>query len=394
MTAVLESTSSASQAAAPFQVIVAREALQTALGHVMATVAAKTTLPVLSTVRLDLVTGGVRLTTTDLSTTTVVVVPADHAGVAASVLAPARKLYEVVSNMPPGALVLSRTSRGSFQVVMGKTKIVLAAQSNVDEFPQVAPVTGVTRTLLASFIQRLADRVAFAASTEESRPILNGVLLEPKGDTIRAVGTNGHRLAVCSAPFTDANPQAEAFPALIVPPAFLAQVRRVFAPEESVTLTANSAGFQLSLVGATASLTTRLIEGPYPDYERVFPTTTNEATFDVAAFIAAIKRVRTVSTDSTHKVTLTFEKNMVRFGGNSADIGEASDELPVHYTGDLFRIGFNAQYLVEVLGKLGGSDEARIAFSTPERATELTALTPLADGATLRLILMPARIID
>ena len=235
-------------------------------------------------------------------------------------------------------------------------------------------------------LQKLIGHTAFAASTEESRPILNGVLWEMRSNLMRMVATNGHRLAKMEVPVRGGQ-KAE----LIIPPKALEQIRRLFPAEEELEVAQgeNHLGFRSPFT----SVFTRLIEGPYPGYEQVIPKDNDKyAILDRAAFTGALKRMSVVASDQTHRIRLSFNAGMLKFSVSTPDLGEAQDELPVRYEGDPLDIGFNAAYLLEILRYMP-TEEVRMTFRAPERASTLEPEGWSESGKYLCL-LMPLRLVD
>jgi DNA polymerase-3 subunit beta len=237
-------------------------------------------------------------------------------------------------------------------------------------------------------LQKLIGHTAFAVSLEESRPILNGVLWELRADAMRMVATNGHRLAKMELP-TSGSTSAPA--ELIVPPKALDQVRRLFPAEEELEIARgdNHLGFRSPFT----AVFTRLIEGPYPNYEQVIPRDNDRiAIADKAALMSALKRMSVIASDQTHRIRLSFNTGMLKFSVQTPDLGEAQDELPVRYTGDQLDIGFNATYLLEILRYIP-TDEVRLTLKAPERAATVEPEN-WSDPATYLCLVMPLRLVD
>ena len=237
-------------------------------------------------------------------------------------------------------------------------------------------------------LQKLISHVSFAASTEESRPILNGVLWELRPDRMRMVATNGHRLARMDVPLTGA---ATTSADLIVPPKALEQIRRLFKAEEQIEIarSENHLGFRSD----TTQIFTRLIEGPYPNYEQVIPRENDKVvTADRSAITSAIRRMSTVASDQTHRIRMAFAPGACKLSVQTPDLGEAQEELAVTYDGDPLEIGFNATYLLEIL-KFMPTDEVRMTFKAPERAA---TCEPVGwdDPASYLTLVMPLRLVD
>ena len=367
---------------------ITREQLQEGLVAVAASVPAKTTLPILSNILLEATKDGIRLSGTDLdiAVSTTVSASVDQEG---AITLPARKLVEIVRELPSAAIRLTASGEQRVTIECGRSRFRLLGLPR-EEFPAFPTVKfdGSWRTS-SKDLQKLIAHVAFAASTEESRPILNGVLWELRPERMRMVATNGHRLARMDVPTPPSGNTAQAD--LIVPPKALEQIRRLFRADEEVEIAKsdNHLGFR----SATTQIFTRLIEGPYPNYEQVIPRENDKsATVDRAAMAGALRRMSVVASDQTHRIRLAFSGGTARFSVQTPDLGEAQDELPVTYEGEPLEIGFNAMYLLEIL-KYMPTDEVRFTFKAPERAA---TIEPVGwnDPASYMALVMPLRLVD
>ena len=366
---------------------ITREQLQEGLVDVAASVPAKTTLPILSNILLEATKDGIRLSGTDLdiAVSTTVSASVDQEG---AITLPARKLVEIVRELPSAAIRLTASGEQRVTIECGRSRFRLLGLPR-EEFPAFPAVKfeGGWKTS-SKDLQKLITHVAFAASTEESRPILNGVLWELRPERMRMVATNGHRLARMDVP-TSASAGAQAD--LIVPPKALEQIRRLFGSEEEVEIarSENHLGFRSS----TTQVFTRLIEGPYPNYEQVIPRENDKAaTADKAAFSAALRRMSIVASDQTHRIRMAFANGSCKLSVQTPDLGEAQEEITVSYEGDPLEIGFNAAYLLEIL-KYIPTDEVRMTFKAPERAA---TCEPVGwdDPASYLALVMPLRLVD
>ena len=237
-------------------------------------------------------------------------------------------------------------------------------------------------------LQKLIEHTAFAVSNEESRPILNGVLWELKPELMRMVATNGHRLAKMEMPIKSGGAPASD---LIVPPKALEQIRRLFPADEELEIARgeNHLGFRSPFT----AVYTRLIEGPYPPYPEVIPKDNNRvAIADRTALTSALRRMTIIASDQTHRVRLSFNSGMLKLSVQTPDLGEATDELAIRYTGDVLDIGFNANYLLEILRYIP-TDEVRLTFKAPERAATVEP-EGWADPASYLCLVMPLRLLD
>jgi DNA polymerase-3 subunit beta len=258
-----------------------------------------------------------------------------------------------------------------------------------DEFPSFPAVRfNESWRIRSGELQKLISHTSFAVSTEESRPILNGVLWELRPEMMRMVATNGHRLAKMELPIPTASaPSSD----LIVPPKALEQVRRLFPEDEELEIARgeNHLGFRSPFT----SVFTRLIEGPYPPYDQVIPRDNNRvAIADRAALMGALRRMSVIASDQTHRIRLAFNAALVRFSVQTPDLGEATDEIPIRFTGDPLDIGFNANYLLEILRYIP-TEEVKLTFKAPERAATLEP-EGWSDPAIYLCLVMPLRLLD
>jgi len=370
---------------------ITREQFQEGLVAVASTVPTRTTLPVLSNILVEATGDGVRLAGTDLDVAVSIVVPAEIQAEGAVTL-PAKKLVEIVRELPTAGIHFSTSGEQRVTLECGPSRFKLLGIAK-DEFPSFPTVSFKNAWKMTSGdIQNLINHVVFATSTEESRPILNGVLWEMREDRMRMVATNGHRLARMDIPVSGGSAAADLAAAdLIVPTKALEQIRKLFrlADKIEVARSDNHLGFR---AGSTRVLT-RLIEGPYPNYEQVIPRDNDKVvTVDRQALAAALRRVGIVASDQTHRVRLSFSSGLVKFSVNTPDLGEAEDEIQATYDGEPLEIGFNATYLLELL-KVMPTDEVRFTLKAPERAA---TIEPVGwdDPASYLCLVMPLRLVD
>jgi DNA polymerase-3 subunit beta len=367
---------------------IAREKLQEGLTAVTASVPAKTTLPVLANLLVETTERGIRLSGTDLdmAVSTEVIADVESQG---AITIPAKKLAEIVRELPSAPVRVSTTGEQKVTIECGRSRFRLLGLPR-DEFPSFPAVKFADSWRIRSGeLQKLIAHTAFAVSTEESRPILNGVLWELRPEQMRMVATNGHRLAKMEIPVTTAAGGESGD--LIVPPKALEQIRRLYPAEEELEIARgeNHIGFRSPFT----AVYTRLIEGPYPNYDQVIPRDNDRvALADKNALAQALRRMSVIASDQTHRIRLSFNAGMLKFSVQTPDLGEAQDELPITYDGDPLDIGFNASYLLEILRYMP-TDEVRLSFKAPERAA---TVEPVGwdDPASYMCLIMPLRLLD
>ncbi len=367
---------------------ITRHNLHQGLGAVSASIPSKTTLPVLSNILLEATGDGIRMSGTDLDVAVRVQVPAEVTE-KGSITAPGKKLQEIARELPDEPVQV--TARGDhLEITCGRSHFKINGLPS-EEFPSLPDVDFESGwTVSGTDLQNLIARTAFAVSTEESRPILNGVLWELREGTMRMVATNGHRLARMGVKATAGTlPSSD----LIVPPAALQQVQRLFKDEETVQV--SKGGNHLGFQAGSTEVYTRLIEGSYPNYEQVIPKDNDKnAVVGKKMIESAVRRMAVVASDQTHRIRLKFEDDRVHLNVLTPDLGEGHDELELSYEGDGLEIGFNASYLLEVLRNMP-TDEIKMTFKAPERAAtvEPVGLDPDTVQDYLCLV-MPLRLLD
>ena len=364
---------------------ITRQNLHSGLASVSASIPSKTTLPVLSNILFQAENGSVWMSGTDLDVAVRIKVPADVRQ-EGSLTAPGKKLQDITKELPDQPVELA-TMGSQLELKSGRGHFKLNSLP-ADEFPTLPEVDfDEGWRVTGTDVNRLIHHTSFAVSNEESRPILNGVLWELRDGAMRMVATNGHRLARMGVPAESGDTSSADF---IVPPSALQQVQRLFKKDEvlEVARSGNHLGFR----AGAAEVYTRLIEGTYPNYDQVIPRDNDKvATVDKKELESAVRRMAVVASDQTHRIRLKFESGRLHLSVLTPDLGEGQDELEVGYEGEEIEIGFNANYLLEVLRYMP-TDEVDIAFKAPERA--VTIVPSEAENLDYLCLVMPLRLLD
>ena len=361
-----------------------RENFQKGLSAVAATIPTRTTLPVLSNILVETAGDRLRVRGTDLDISVSIETPAEIERQGAITM-PAKKVADIARELPEASVELEATG-GRVSLICGKAKFRLNSLPS-DEYPSFPEVPFDDGwSMKSGELQSLSAHTTFAASAEESRPILNGVLWQVRGEAMCMVATNGHRLAKMavkleSAPSGDID--------LIVPPKALQQVERLFSAEDELRIGRSEShlGFRTDRI----EIYTRLIEGPYPSYEQVLPQDNDkECIVDRAALTSAIKRMSIIASEQTHRVKLSFAPDRLALAVQTPDLGEAEDEIPIEYKGEPVDIGFNASYMLEVL-KYIESDDVLLTMKAPERPA---TLQPVGTDQDYICLVMALRLLE
>ena len=366
---------------------ITRQNLHNGLAAVSASIPSKTTLPVLSNILFEAREDGVWMSGTDLDVSVRVKVPAD-VKTPGSLTAPGKKLQEITRELPDQPVEVS-TRGDQIELKCGHSNFKFNGLP-AEEFPSL-PQMGFDEGwgVSAKDLHQLIHHTSFAVSTEESRPILNGVLWELRDGSMRMVATNGHRLARMG---VSTPPSGTASADFIVPPAALQHVQRLFKGDDELMVARS--GNHLGFGSESVQVFSRLIEGTYPNYEQVIPHDNDKvATVPKKALESAVRRMAVVASDQTHRIRLKFEADRVHLNVLTPDLGEGHDELEIGYGGEEMEIGFNANYLLEVLRYMT-TDDVRVTFKAPERAATIEPEAGTGDPIDYLCLVMPLRLLD
>ena len=366
-----------------------RAALLRALGHVQSVVERRNTIPILSNVLLRAEGAKLSLSATDMDIEMVSALAAQGARPGATTV-PAHTLYDIVRKLREGAQIEFEMTgeKGLMTLRSGRSTFTLSCLPPED-YPLMAGGDLAHNFLLsAADLKRLIDRTRFAISTEETRYYLNGIYLHAaKADQLnmlRAVATDGHRLARMEIPLPEG---ASGMPGVIVPRKTVTELRKLLDEmDQDVSIALSDTKIRFTF-GDTV-LTSKLIDGTFPDYERVIPAG-NDRFLEVECkpFAEAVDRVSTISTEKSRAVKLSLERNSLTLSATSPENGTATEEIEVHYSAQPLEIGFNARYLLDIAEQIEG-EGARFALAD---AASPTVIRDSADGSAL-YVLMPMRV--
>jgi DNA polymerase III subunit beta len=303
-----------------------------------------------------------------------------------STTVPAHMIHDIVRKLPEGAQVELQSASDGTQLLVraGRSKFTLQALPETD-FPDLAAgELSHSFNVAASDLKRLIDRTQFAISTEETRYYLNGIYLHAIDDKLRAVATDGHRLAQAE---IKAPKGTKGMPGIIVPRKTVAEVQRLIddaGEEVKVELSATKIRFSLG----NAVLTSKLIDGTFPDYARVIPTANDKTLIvDKSEFMSAVDRVSTVSSERGRAVKLALTDGKLTLSVVNPDSGSATEELEVEYGAEALDIGFNGRYLLDILQQVEG-EKARLKLADPGSPTLIEDM----EAAGALYVLMPMRV--
>jgi DNA polymerase-3 subunit beta len=371
------------------KVTIERAELLKSLGHAHRVVERRNTIPILANVLIRAEKSALSLKATDLDLEVIESISAE-VGPAGSTTVPAHMFYDIVRKLPEGSQVAleSSSDRAVLAVRAGRSRFTLQTLPESD-FPDLAAGDMTHKfTLPGADLKRLIDKTQFAISTEETRYYLNGIYLHVAGSgksqTLRAVATDGHRLAQTDLPLPAG---ASGMPGVIVPRKTVTEVQRLIEDNAAeVTVELSSAKIRFSI--GNVVLTSKLIDGTFPDYQRVIPTGNDkELVIDKKDFEAAVDRVSTVSSERGRAVKLSLSGGKLILSVTNPDSGSATEEIEVEYDADPIDIGFNSRYLLDIAGQLDG-EVAVLRLADPGSPT----LIQDKDAKGALYVLMPMRV--
>jgi DNA polymerase-3 subunit beta len=371
------------------RIVIERGDLLRALSHAASVVERRTTIPILSNVLLRAYEGQLQVKATDLEREVVEDTPAKVAQ-SGAVTVPAHMLHDIVRKLPDGAQVeLTRDAeRERLTLSSGHSRFALQTIA-AEDFPDLAAGEMTHEfEIAAKDLKRLIEKTRFAISTEETRYYLNGIFLHaaPAGNRpmLRAVATDGHRLAQVELALPSG---ADGMPGIIVPRKTVHELHRLLEVSDS-TVSVGVSASKVRFSCGTVTLTSKLIDGTFPDYARVIPQN-NDKILKVSnqEFMAAVDRVATIASERGRAVKLNLTNGKLVLSVSNPEGGSATEEIAVEYSATPLEIGFNARYLLDIAGQLD-SGEAVFRLADPGSPTMVR------DGSdeTALYVLMPMRV--
>ena len=374
------------------QLTISRDYIIESLGHVQSVVERRNTIPILANVRLDANDDEkLHLPATDMD---LAIIESQKANVSqnGATTVSAHMLYDIIRKFAAGSEVkLSLIGNNDkLQIESGRSRFELTCLP-VEDFPVMSEGDLPHKfEISASDLRRLIDKTGFAISTEETRYYLNGIYLHAAqnngSNVLRAVATDGHRLAQVD---TELPAGSEQIPGVIIPRKTVSEVRKLIdgSPDASLVMIALS-DTKIRLAFEGAILTSKLIDGSFPDYERVIPLSNDKIMQVVKTdFTNAVDRVSTIATEKSRAIKITLESSTIKLSANNADTGAATEELDAQYKDEKIEIGFNSRYVLDMAKQIKGDT---IEFKLSDSASPTLVRDP-EDEETVYVI-MPMRV--
>lgn len=364
-----------------------RATLLKSLGHVQSVVERRNTIPILSNVLIEANSDGtIRLMATDLDLQINESVEA-HVETPGATTVSAHTLFDIARKLPEGSQVSLAAADGKMAVNAGRARFNLQTLPR-DDFPVIAEGELPTKfELPAATLKEIIDKTRFAISTEETRYYLNGIFWHVTDDAqpvLKAAATDGHRLARVTVARPDG---AAGMPDIIIPRKCIGELRKLLDEiDGSVEISLSASKIRFGL--GTAVLTSKLIDGTFPDYSRVIPTGNDKILrIDPKSFMEGVDRVSTIASEKTRAVKMALETDKITLSVTSPENGTAAEEVSGDYKSDGFEIGFNARYLMDILAQVEG-DAVEVHLADAAAPT----LIRENDKSPALYVLMPMRV--
>jgi len=360
----------------------AREALLKPLQAVIGVVERRQTMPILSNILIIVKGGRLAVTATDLEVELVAEAEVESES-DGEITVSGRKLLDICRALPEGTQVDISLSGEKLTVKGGRSKFNLAtlpaAEFPVVEDIKAGQIIGVSQDALG----RLIEKTHFSMAQQDVRYYLNGMLLETGGSHLRAVATDGHRLALCQAEVDGASFDEQQ---VIVPRKGVLELQRLMDGDGDLNIELGANHIRIQLDGIR--FTSKLIDGRFPEYERVIPKeSTNELSADRTEFKSALQRTAILSNEKYRGIRLVIRDSGVILQAHNPEQEEAEEELGVEYSGEDIEIGFNVNYLLDALGAVEGDN---VTLSVQDSNSSCLIRQPGNEDCTF--VVMPMRL--
>lgn len=370
------------------QFSVSKNALLKELNLLQGIVEKKSTIPILSNVLIETANDStISLVATDLDVSLQTECTAESSR-PGSIVLQARKLFEIVRNLPDAEINFTKEDNDWVKIVCASSEFRIVGQAK-EHFPSTPKADKAGVTIPSSILHSLINRTVFAITQEESRYALNGALLSYGEGRLQMVATDGHRLALAAANLEQSNDGADSLKVIIPKKALIELAKLTAGAEEEMEMSRDENHLYFEI--QSRHLTSRMLAGQFPNYDLVLPKNNDKSiSLNVDRITQAIKRAALMADERSHGIKVDLSKNKLSISSQSADVGEAREQIPLDYTGENLSIGFNAQYMLEFLGVVG-TDEVMFEFKD-EQSPAL--LRPSGEEQSdYKYVVMPMRLL-
>lgn len=367
---------------------ISREALLKPLQSVAGVVERRHTLPILSNVLLTVENQTLKLTATDLEVELVAIVQLVSAAEPGETTIPARKLLDICKTLPNETSLDIEIKDHKAVLKSAKSRFSLSTLP-ANDFPSLEESVGATEFSIApSKLQYLIDSTSFSMAQQDVRYYLNGMLIEAKPHTLKAIATDGHRLALCE---EECNIGGEDFVSqVIVPRKGIQELSRLFEDDNEVSVIIGT--HHIRVVGSALSFTSKLVDGKFPDYNRVLPKVSeNIMICDREVLRQALNRTAILSNEKYRGIRLQFGQNNLALYANNPEHEEAEEQVDVEYSGDEMEVGFNVSYLLDVLSVIK-DEKVSMSLADSSSSVLIYGINDTASAAKAAYVVMPMRL--
>ena len=359
-----------------------REAILKPLQAVIGVVERRQTMPILSHILLRVTDGKLAITASDLEVELVAETAVETKAVG-EITVPGRKFYDICRALPDGCKIDVSTAGDRLTLAAGRSRFTLSTLNSSD-FPTVDAMSGsYTLEIEQSALRGLIEKTQFSMAQQDVRYYLNGLLLETEGKRLRAVATDGHRLALADATLAS---KAGKDGQVIMPRKGVLELNRLLDGEGKLTIALAANHIRVDLDGVR--LTSKLIDGRFPDYERVIPSkAANIIKADRELLRHALQRTGILSNEKYRGVRLELEAGKATLSANNPDQEEATESLELEYQGQGMEIGFNVNYLLEALNAVGGE---QVELHITDANSSCLIVSPGSES--VKYVVMPMRL--
>jgi DNA polymerase-3 subunit beta len=369
---------------AQFSISIEKNILLKSIAKLQSIVEKRNTIPILSNVKLEAANNALKLTVTDMDLVASEEIEAT-VNQDGAITVPALTLYDIVRKLPEGSQVNLEIDDGSSRLIVtsGTSRFNLSYLP-AEDFPVMSEGTlSHSFKLSADVFLKLIEKTRFAMSNEETRYYLNGVYFHINGSNLRAVATDGHRLASVELELPQG---AQEMPGIIIPRKAVNEIGKLLENQEEVTIALSDAKIKFN--AGKVELLSKVVDGTFPDYQRVIPENNNKGmAINTESLKSGVDRVSTIAADKTRAVKFALSANKVTLSSQGIEGTSAKEEVDAEYSSDELEIGFNSRYVLEMLGQVE-SETVRIAFDTPNSP----ALVTDPSDPTVLFIVMPMRV--
>lgn len=366
---------------------ITKSKLNNYLQHILQVVPAKSTLPILTNILIEALENKIKISATDLDISITATMDCKVVKKGSASL-PARILFEIIKELPESEISFeASTQRIEIKIPNGSYKIASVAS---EEFPKLPAInTKKEIKIKSSDLVKMIIKTSFACSSDDTRPALNGVMWQTKSDKMMMVATDGHRLAKMS---VENSKLKGLYDDVIIPPKVLDLVPKLIEQEDDeigIIFGDNNIIFNLGEI----VLTSRLIEGPYPNFEQVIPAESDKKlVVSKEDLLRAVRRVSILSNALTHQVKFSLKGKTLTLSTTNADVGgEGKEDLECDYAGDQIELGYNANYITDILGKIEAEE---VVFELSSSVSAGIIYSPEISKEDFLCLVMPLRLAD